>query len=415
MLTAICDCILAYCGVIKQALLLFLACVGLLIFGCQSENTTKSISELEYWKGHVHTERVDIPFRFRLQDSALVLINSEERIELPLSHNSSDSVTYFFSMYDAELTIYHPFTDNISGKWKSFSRNFQLPFSAERYAPVSLSKTDSLYAQITFLAPDSSRSFPAIGAFAMNSQTATGTFLTETGDYRFMEGIRHGNSFELSTFDGDHLYYSKATIHSDNTISGKFYSGDNPPYTWSGQNTDNPTLTPSDKITTISREDSTLNFKAFTLEGDSVLYGPKEFYGKVTVVSAFGSWCPNCHDELRMYTNLFEVLGDPNLHIIPVAFERQETVDAAAPVVSKVMTQIGTPFQAHYAGKASKSFASQYFDGIGEIKAFPTSIIIDKRGKIRKIYSGFSGPGTGQYYHTHEKEVSGLLSQLLAE
>lgn len=415
MLNAICDCILANCGVIKRTLLLFSACAGLLIFGCQSENSPKSKPEIEYWKGHVHTERVDIPFRFRMQDSALVLINSEERIDLPLSYSSSDSASYYFPMYDAELTIYLPFTDKISGKWNSSSRNFQLPFSAETYVPVSPSTADSLYGQITFLSPDSSRSFPAIGAFAMSSESVAGTFLTETGDYRYMEGVRRGKSFELSTFDGDHLYYSKATIHPDSTISGKFYSGNNPPYTWSGSITDNPTLTPSDKITTISREDSTLNFKAYTLDGDSVLFGPKAFYGKVTVVSAFGSWCPNCHDELRMYSELVAILDDPSLHIVPVAFERQETVDEAAPVISKVINQVGTPFPAYYAGKASKSFASKYFDGIGEIKAFPTSVIIDKRGKIRKVFSGFSGPGTGHYYHKHKEEVTDLISRLLAE
>jgi hypothetical protein len=29
--------------------------------------------------------------------------------------------------------------------------------------------------------------------------------------------------------------------------------------------------------------------------------------------------------------------------------------------------------------------------------AFPTTIFLDKKGNVRKIYTGFSGPGTGQY------------------
>ncbi len=414
MLNAIYQCISTNCRVLKRIITCFV-CVGVLFSGCQSTENSRPQAAIEYWKGTVHTDRVDIPFRFRILDSALLLINNDERIELALSARNQDSASYSFPFYDAELTIYLPIAHQISGNWKSFSRNFKLPFTAKLYEPVSSAKTDSLYGQITFFSTDSARSFPAIGAFSLNTVRASGTFLTEIGDYRYMEGPRQGNSFALSTFDGDHLYFAKATIDSDNHISGQFYSGNNPPYTWSGQITDNPALTPADAITAISREDSALYFHAYTLVGDSVNFGPQEFYGNVTVVTAFGSWCPNCHDEMRMYSELVTTLNDPSLHIIPVAFERQETVEKAAPVILRVINGLDAPFEAFYAGRASKSLASAHFDGIGEVTAFPTSVIIDKRGKIRKVYSGFSGPGTGHYYHEHKEDVSELISKLLAE
>ncbi|MCW3109280.1 MAG: redoxin [Segetibacter sp.] len=33
-----------------------------------------------------------------------------------------------------------------------------------------------------------------------------------------------------------------------------------------------------------------------------------------------------------------------------------------------------------------------------ETKAFPTSIFIDKKGNVKKIYIGFNGSGTGEHY-----------------
>jgi hypothetical protein len=47
--------------------------------------------------------------------------------------------------------------------------------------------------------------------------------------------------------------------------------------------------------------------------------------------------------------------------------------------------------------------------------SFPTTLIIDKKGSIRKIHTGFNGPATGKYYTDFKKEMSVFINQLLAE
>jgi hypothetical protein len=49
------------------------------------------------------------------------------------------------------------------------------------------------------------------------------------------------------------------------------------------------------------------------------------------------------------------------------------------------------------------------------IKAFPTTIFIDKKGNVRKIHTGFRGPGTGEYYELFKKEFTDLIDSLLQE
>jgi hypothetical protein len=47
--------------------------------------------------------------------------------------------------------------------------------------------------------------------------------------------------------------------------------------------------------------------------------------------------------------------------------------------------------------------------------AFPTTIFIDKKGQVRHIHTGFSGPGTGKYYDQYVEEFNRLIDKLVSE
>ena len=49
------------------------------------------------------------------------------------------------------------------------------------------------------------------------------------------------------------------------------------------------------------------------------------------------------------------------------------------------------------------------------IQTFPTTIFLDKKGKVREIHQTFYGPGTGQYFIEYEKMFSALVNGLLKE
>jgi len=44
----------------------------------------------------------------------------------------------------------------------------------------------------------------AVGEFKQSGSRVSGTFLTITGDYRFLEGVVSGDTLKLSAFDGGH-------------------------------------------------------------------------------------------------------------------------------------------------------------------------------------------------------------------
>jgi len=49
------------------------------------------------------------------------------------------------------------------------------------------------------------------------------------------------------------------------------------------------------------------------------------------------------------------------------------------------------------------------------IKFFPSSAILDKQGKVRKLDTGFNGPATGDHYVQYKKEFEETVNKLLSE
>jgi len=45
--------------------------------------------------------------------------------------------------------------------------------------------------------------------------------------------------------------------------------------------------------------------------------------------------------------------------------------------------------------------------------SFPTAIIIGKDGEVKRIHTGFNGPGTGTYYTEYIKETETFIQSLL--
>jgi len=73
------------------------------------------------------------------------------------------------------------------------------------------------------------------------------------------------------------------------------------------------------------------------------------------------------------------------------------------------------PYDLYLGGIVSKKVASEMFSMLNEVISFPTSIVIDKKGEIRRVHTGFYGPGTGDVYHAYTKEMHGFISSLIEE
>jgi hypothetical protein len=77
--------------------------------------------------------------------------------------------------------------------------------------------------------------------------------------------------------------------------------------------------------------------------------------------------------------------------------------------------RFGIEYDLLFAGLSGTESASKALPALTGISAFPSTLYIDKKGKVRKIHTGFSGPATGKFYEEFKTDFNQLIDNLLAE
>ena len=127
--------------------------------------------------------------------------------------------------------------------------------------------------EVTF-DPQSDSPYKSIALLSSLGNKVSGTFLTETGDYRFLDGNRSGDSLYLSCFDGSHAFLFKANLISD-SIYGDFLSGKHWKGVWNGKVNPNFELTHPDSLTYLVNE-TPFTFSSTNFNGDPFVFPNKQ-------------------------------------------------------------------------------------------------------------------------------------------
>lgn len=254
-----------------------------------------------------------------------------------------------------------------------------------------------------------------MGIFSQDGKNIRGTFLTNLGDYRYLEGNVEGNTFKLSTFDGSHLYFFTGTLSEEGSIEGLFRSGPRSKETFQAVRDEAFELPDAYSFNYLKEGYDRLTFTFPDVDGNHVSLDDPKFQGKVLLVQLFGTWCPNCMDETKFLAPWYEANKDKGVEVIGLAFEAKPEFEYASERVRKSTDKLGANYTFLIAGVSNKSKASEALPALNQVIAFPTLIYIDKSGKVRKIHTGFNGPGTGEYFTQWVEEHENLVRDLLDE
>jgi peroxiredoxin len=254
----------------------------------------------------------------------------------------------------------------------------------------------------------------AVGEFTQSHDVIGGTFLTDTGDHRFLAGQMRGNDLYLSTFDGAHAFLYTAKV-SDGVLTGDFWSGTAYHERWTAKRDANAALPDAYTLTAMRAGSKHFDFAFPDLAGNTITSKDQAFQGKVLIVALAGSWCPNCHDEAAFLEPLYKEYRARGVEIVSLMFEHFGDFPRAAEATQRFRQHYGIEYATLIAGISDKDEAAKKLPMLDHVYAFPTTIFIDRKGGVRKIHTGFSGPATGDHYTRFVDEVKATLDQLLAE
>lgn len=287
----------------------------------------------------------------------------------------------------SRLVSYTPPTANISGKWS-----------------------------VTIIRPNGTPR-PAIGIFRQEGNYVEGTFLTPSGDYRFLEGCVSGDTLKLSCFDGSHAYLFTALVGANEMRQGKFYNGKNGFEAWTAQRNQHAALPDTTPVAKMKPGFKQLDFRFKDLDGQTVSLSDARFRSKVVLVQIMGSWCPNCMDETAFLSQFYNEYHTRGVEVVSLAIELTTDEERARSSIMKFRNRFNVNYPMLITGVAvsDEKRTEKTLPQLTEIRAFPTLIFVDKKGDVREIHQGFYGPGAPAEFASFKnyfyRTVLGLLSE----
>ncbi|CAM2066635.1 TlpA family protein disulfide reductase [Sulfidibacter corallicola] len=380
------------------------------------------------WRFVLQSPGGELPFTVLIEDGDngrnAVALNDAERLEFDRVAVAEDgtvtlSIDHYESVFRGKL---NEKGTRLEGTWTKLvnqDRTATLPFFAvhddtSRFEVTSAEDPVDLAGRWSVaFTQDGEPSGEAIGEFRQEGKRLTGTFLTKTGDYRFLEGVVDGRQLKLSCFDGGHAFLFLATLDEQNRLRGDFWSSDKWHERWDAERNEAAELPDAYSLTELQDPSNGFRFSFPDLEGNLVNHDSELLAGKVRLITLFGSWCPNCNDEAPLLESLFRQYGDRGFQVLGLAFEATGDTKRDTRAIKRFQKRHKLTYPILLAGTKDKAEAGKKLPDLNHLLAYPTSILIDRKGEVVAIHTGFSGPGTGHHYTQYTEDLRRRIEELL--
>ena len=353
------------------------------------------------------------------------IINGPERIKIPIVQWNSPQGKILIPHYDSKIEFRMVGTE-LKGTWtkrKGADRWSRMEFSAKRLetessAEQSVGKKEFRPFIGTWRTKFRSDEDDSVAVFRWSDlrQRIVGTFMTTTGDYRYLDSQLMDEKLVLSCFDGAHAFLFRVDMQSeegDDRIRGDFWSSDSWHDTFEGVRDSAAKLADAFGQTSVADKNALGSLTFPDLEGRPTRLNDIRFRAKARIIYVFGSWCPNCHDAAAYFSELTEKFG-AELSIVGLAFEHTGDFDRDAEQVRQYLKRHGASYPVLIAGLSDKKMASKAFPVLDRIRSYPTTIFLDESNQVVAIHTGFTGPATGREYKRLKQKFESIIKKLVS-
>lgn len=370
------------------------------------------------WRFELKADRATIPFIIELhwQKNKLVgkLFNGKETIKLTDIIYTRKSLRIPLQNYEVTLELQEQSPELLIGHLIRENKNPQQKFAVkgvhginERFPEEKRTPQIDLNGKWELKLIDTeNKESPGIAIFEQKGNYVSGTIITPTGDYRYLEGFVSAREFELASFDGVFNYLLQGRVEND-VLKASLAS--NLVTIIEGKKNPNALLPDPYKQTEVSA----LDFKFPDLKGKMISLSDPKFKNKPVIVQFFGSWCPNCIDEMNYLIPWYNENHKRGIEIIALAFERSLSEMDAKRQLLKVQKKKEVPYTLLQAGSTYHDKPADKIPGLKNFISFPTTVFLNKKHEVVKVHAGFTGPSTGEFFEKWKNEFNQTVSELL--
>ena len=353
-----------------------------------------------------------------------VILNAGEKITVEEIEQKGDSLLVNLPFFEAKLNLQKT-GNGYQGIWykRTSIGDQSVPIIIEEGSErLVLSGAKAKYNvsgrwSVVFTKVDG-KEYNAIAEFDQLGDSLRGTFLTATGDYRYLEGVVKNDSLVMSTFDGTHAYFFSAKIMHDGKIGrGVFASGPAYKEVWVAVKDSLGSIDESKAQMQLKGVENKLHFRFPDLDSNLVGIADERFKNKVVVVQIMGSWCPNCMDETAFLSEYYSKNASRGVEVIGLAYEYINDFVIARKNLMRFKNKFNVQYPMLITGVTSADSlrTEKTLPEMTQIKAFPSMILIGKDGIVRKTHAGYAGPATGIHHQAFKKKFQEDIDALLEE
>ena len=371
------------------------------------------------WHGTLQLPETAIPFRMDLdlsgaQPAGFFLVGNE-KTPIPEISRNGDALTFSFSEYGAEMRAAWD-GKQMKGDYLRLraSGTKSFPFSASPEAGTARPSVTAPVGsfQVVFEGQGPAEATTVASIWKEGSDSYYGTFIAPDGDYGLLEGAPTTEGIQFNRFTGWQAIAIELKRNGA-TWSGTFHAAANEkPRPFTLQPRDSPLS--HGLQTSMKDANSPFTFACTGLNGETVRNTDDRFKGKALAVDIMGTWCHNCMDESPVLEEIYKQYGKDGFEVVGLSFEIKDDVALGRKNLTLFGDRYKLTYPLLYCGSVDDTnLEKQITSQLDNFFAFPTTLFIDRRGKVRSIHSGFQGPGTGDRFPLQVKKLHELAQSAL--
>lgn len=358
----------------------------------------------------IQNQQIHIPFYPDVQKNV-----SEFKIK-------NDSVRFSISIYENVCLLKKENNNPYIGKWIKYStqnKTYQLPCKIDKikaFPKVNNNLINRFPEKWKIKIQSDNKIYYAFGTFKKHTYSGfpflSGSIATPYGDLGHLTGFISNDTLYLSVFNGSFatqiiskIYYS----NSIDSITGYIYYGN-----WGIEKIsaypDNQFQIQNEvPISDIfGNNNFTLQHQWKDIDDNIVILESN----KPVILLLMGSWCPNCTDENKLFSEWYSSFKD-KVQIIALAVERTYDKNKAIQILKKYKSKLQIPYPIILLSEKGNNLPFDIFPEIQKIFAFPTTIFFDKQHRPYIATIGFNGPATNELFYQNQEHIKNIIQKII--